>query len=251
MSTQWLGQDFRYYEQIESTNRFVKELKADSVEHGTVVLADNQTQGRGQYQREWETVPGQNLTFSMVFKPQEIMGIHALTLACALCIVEMVDHLEFNAPVSIKWPNDVMFDGKKMAGLLTENVFIGNKLERLILGIGININQGKFSSNLRNPATSLRLESGKRYSRERLLNELLRRIEFKYHLWSRRQPILYRQINRKIKGYGHWVKLKVDGKLQEDRYKLLGINENGELLLLNKEGGIESFSYEQIRIVTN
>ncbi|HLR24462.1 MAG TPA: biotin--[acetyl-CoA-carboxylase] ligase [Fodinibius sp.] len=251
LSTHWLGQDFRYFETVPSTNTYIKKLTADSVQHGTVVLADNQTRGRGQYQREWEIDPNENLTFSIVLKPTEATGIHTLTLACALCIVEMVDNLEYGTQVSIKWPNDVRIKNKKVAGLLTESVFLGNKIERLIIGIGININQRKFSGELHQKATSLRLATGRRHLREQLLNELLRRIEFKYHLWNRKLPVLYRQINRKIEGYGQWIRLVVDGKVQEDSYKLLGINEAGMLLLLNREGGIESFSYEQIRIITN
>src|SRR5699024_2760351 len=108
-----------------------------------------------------------------------------------------------------------------------------------------------FSSDLSSKATSLRLETGKRHPREHLLNELLRRIEFKYHLWNQKLPVLYRKINRKINGYGQWVRLVIDNKIQEGTYKLLGINEAGMLLVLNQEGGIESFSYEQIRIVTD
>ena len=187
LSTQWLGQDFRYFKSLASTNSYLKSLKPDAVEHGTVVLTDNQTHGRGQYDRAWEVQPGQNLTFSIVFKPHNTTGIHALTLACALTVVELVNNLEEEPCASIKWPNDVLMNQKKVAGLLTETFFLGNTIERLIIGIGLNVNQERYEDELAGKATSICLETGQRKSRERLLNELLRRIEFKYYLWNRKK----------------------------------------------------------------
>ena len=251
LSTQWLGQDCRYFEALDSTNSYVKNLKPEEVQHGTVVLTDDQTQGRGQYDRAWQVQPAQNLTFSIVFKPQDMTGIHALTLACALTVVELINNLEQEPCASIKWPNDVLMNQKKVAGLLTETFFLGDKIERLIIGIGLNVNQERYEGELSQKATSIHLETGDKKSRERLLNELLRRIEFKYYLWNRKQPDLFKQINRKINGYGQWVKLKVNDQMKKSSFKLLGINEFGQLLVLNREGGIESFSYEQIRIVTD
>lgn len=251
LSTQWLGQDFRYFQTLPSTNSYLKGQKPEAVEHGTLALTDNQTHGRGQHDRAWRVQPGQNLTFSIVFKPQNTTGIHALTLACALSIVELVNNFEEQCSASIKWPNDVLMNQKKVAGLLTESFFLGNNIERLIIGIGLNVNQTKYEGELAEKATSIHLETGEKKSREQLLNELLRRIEFKYYLWNRKQADLFKQINREINGYGQWVRLMVNDQMKESSFKLLGINELGQLLVLNREGGIESFSYEQIRIVTD
>lgn len=251
LSTQWLGHDFRYFPSLPSTNTYLKELDAESVKQGLVILTDNQTGGRAQYDRTWTTEPRQNLTFSMVFKPSASDGFHALTMACALALVEQLGTLSNENCVKIKWPNDVLLNNKKVAGMLTESVFLGNKPDRLIIGIGLNVNQQEYEGELADKATSLRIETDQPLSREKLLGELLTRIEHKYRLWHQKQTDLLIEINRKVDGYGQWVRLKINDTTKQDPYKLLGINETGRLLLLNDEGGIESFSHEQIRIVTD
>ncbi|NGP89782.1 biotin--[acetyl-CoA-carboxylase] ligase [Fodinibius halophilus] len=251
LTTQWIGQSLTYFEELESTNSYVKSLPADKIDHGMLCVTDNQTQGRGQYEREWESESGQNLTFSLVFKPQARERFHVLTLACALAIVDQLQEI-FNDPqVCIKWPNDVLLNGKKVAGLLTETMFAGNKLDRLVIGIGMNVNQTSFSPGISSEATSVQLKKGHSVEREPLLSNLLRRIEYKYNLWQRQHRALIKGINRNIVGYGQWVGLKVNGELKKNTFKMLGINEKGQLLMLNQDGGIESFSYEQIRLITD
>lgn len=252
LSTQWLGQSVCYFEELDSTNSFAKSMATDEVQQGMVCLTDNQTKGRGQYERNWESKSGKNLTFSLVFRPQTSERFHVLTLACALAIVEQLNELiDENPCTSIKWPNDVMLNKKKIAGLLTESVFNGNKPDRLVVGVGLNVNQCNFSQEVSEKATSISLEKGKQISREKLLSDLLGRIEYKYSLWHRQKTDLLKSINQNIIGYGQWVGLKVNEEQRHGSYKLLGINEKGKLLLLNNDGGIESFSYEQIRLVTD
>jgi BirA family biotin operon repressor/biotin-[acetyl-CoA-carboxylase] ligase len=88
-------------------------------------------------------------------------------------------------------------------------------------------------------------------NRETMLCDLLGRIEYKYRLWSRRKSDLLKSINRNIEGYGQWIRVIVNDKMLDDTYKLLGIDESGKLLMLNQDAGIESFSYEQIRLVVD
>jgi len=251
LTTRWLGQSVCYREELESTNSYAKTMPADDIVHGMLCLTDKQTKGRGQYDRQWESETGQNLTFSIVFTPQTKERFHVLTLACALAIVEHLNKLLDDGEACIKWPNDVLINQKKVAGLLTETMFSGNKLDRLVVGIGLNVNQLQFSSELSSNATSVKIAHGKSVARERLLSELLGRIEYKYNLWERRRQDLVKFIKRNIVGYGQWVGLQVNGELLDDPYKLLGINESGQLLMLNQDAGIESFSYEQIRLVTD
>lgn len=252
LATQWVGQSMCYFEELESTNTYTKKAPDDKVRQGMICLTDNQTRGRGQYERAWESETSKNLTFSLVFKPPTPRRFHVLTLACALAIVEQLDHFFQQNYAYIKWPNDVMLNNRKVAGLLAETVFTGNKLDRLVIGIGLNVNQKNFSSALSDKATSLSIENdGQPVNREEFLCELLKRIEYKYNLWQRGQSSLIKSINRKIEGYGQWIGLIVDDTLLEQSYKLLGIDEAGRLLVLDHDGGIESFSYEQIRLVTD
>jgi len=252
LTTRWLGRTVCYFKELESTNTHVKKMPAEKVKHGMLCLTDNQTAGRGQYERKWESEIGKNLTFSLVFRPQISDRFHVLTLACALALVEYLGHhLHQKHCASIKWPNDVMLNGKKVAGFLAETVFTGNKLDRLVVGIGLNVNQKSFPAELSDKATSVCMEKGELVNREIILSELLNRIEYKYIQWHRRGANLIKSINRNIEGYGQWIGLTVNDVLLEDSYKLLGIDETGKLIVLNKDGGIESFSYEQIRLVTD
>lgn len=251
LTTQWLGRSICYVKELDSTNSFIKRLPRQEVDQGMLCLAENQRKGRGQYERKWKSDAGKNLTFSLGFQPRSSEGFHVLTLACALAITEQLNEAVSDVLARIKWPNDVLLKDKKVAGLLTETVFNGNKPDRLIIGIGLNVNQDQFPAALTQKATSLYRQTGKKVSREDFLCELLTRIEYHYYSWHRRQQDLVKSINRNIIGYGRWVGLKIDDELYDDTYKMLGINEAGKLLMLNQEGGIESFSYEQIRLVTD
>lgn len=250
LSTQWLGHDFSFFEELESTNTYAKKLPRNEITHGSLYLANYQTKGRGQYEKRWETRPGKNLTFTLVFIPQQSSSFHILTLACAKAIIDgIVERTGLKA--LLKWPNDIFVEDKKIGGLLTESTFSGNKIDRLLVGIGLNINQEIFSEELQDKASSLKLLTGKKQSREQILADLLARIEYAYGRWHKRDRSLLKEINQKIQGYGQWVTLQIDKEIRDEPAKLLGINEYGQLAVINREGEIETFSYEQIRIIAD
>lgn len=250
LTTSWLGQSFEYVKEIGSTNSYLKKRAPENISHGQVLLAGLQTKGRGQYKRNWESAAGQNLTFTLVLRPQQANRFHILTLACARALVAQIEE-ELNQPAALKWPNDVIADGKKIAGLLTETVFNGNKLDRLLIGIGININQTSFADEIKAKAGSLRMACGAEIDREHFLAELLSRIEFEYGRWHKQNDELLKWINQKIIGYGQWVRLKVDGQKHPGAFKMVGIDNSGRLAVIDKEGGVKTFSYEQIRIIVD
>ena len=250
LSTKWVGHDFLFFEELGSTNTYVKQLSRDEISHGMLCLANHQTQGRGQYEKKWETRPGKNLTFTLTFTPREGSRLHIFTLICAKAIIDEIEE-QIGLNAYIKWPNDVIIQGKKIGGLLTESTFNGNKIDRLMIGVGLNINQEIFSDDLKEKASSLKLLTGEKQSREHFLANLLSRIEYGYGRWHRRDNSLIKEINQKIQGYGQWVRLKVDNEIREDPAKLLGMNEYGQLAVINQEGEIETFSYEQIRVITD
>lgn len=250
LDTQWLGRDISYFEELDSTNTYLKQLPAEEISHGQLCLADNQVKGRGQYERNWETDTGKNLTFTLVFRPIQADRFHILTLACARAAVDQIEE-SIGCKAFIKWPNDVLINNKKVAGLLTETVFNGNKLDRLMIGIGLNVNQDHFSSGIKNKAISLKQIKHQPVDREQFLCRFLSRVEFEYMRWHKQNDDLLRSINQKIIGYGQWVRFKINGHNQPAKYKLLGINENGQLTAIDEEGGLKTFSYEQIRLITD
>lgn len=250
LETSWLGHSFRFFEEIQSTNNYLKQLPGGEISHGMVCLADYQSKGRGQYERNWDSQPGVNLTFTLCFIPGKAERLHVLTLTGAWALREVIGDT-LAGRVTIKWPNDVNINEKKVAGLLTETIFNGNRLDRVLVGIGINVNQTRFEGELEQSATSLKKEKGETVGRERFLAAFLSRMEYGYQQWHKHSTDLIRGINRNIEGYGKWIHLVVDGEERADRYKFIGVNENGRLLVIDTEGEINTFSYEQIRLVTD
>ncbi|MTI86786.1 MAG: biotin--[acetyl-CoA-carboxylase] ligase [Balneolaceae bacterium] len=248
LSTAWLGHHLHYFEELESTNTYAKQQEGGELAHGSVILTDTQTKGRGQYQRQWQTTPGQNLTFSLIFTPAKADRLPLLTLGCALAITELMDLAGDDSWASIKWPNDVLVDNKKMAGILTETQFSGDKLNKVIVGIGLNVNQRDFWDALSNKATSLFQLTQKEQSREEILAELLQRIEYYYRLWVKQDEGLPKAVNCRMLNYGEWVKLTVGGKELTGRFKFLGINAAGVLVALDEHMDVQKFAYEQVRV---
>lgn len=250
LTTQWLGRSLLFFEELNSTNTYLKRLPAEEISHGLVCLTDYQTKGRGQYEKNWESRPGQNLTFTLTFLPGSSGRFHILTLACAKAAIDLINKTTgLNA--RIRWPNDVYLNGKKLGGLLTEATFSGNNIDRLLVGIGLNINQESFSPDLSGKATSLKTETGENHAGEEFLADLLSYIEYEYGRWHKRDVEQLKEINKKIIGYGEWVTLEIDGDICDETAKLLGINEEGQLAVLEKEGEVKTYSYEQIRVISS
>ena len=251
LSTQWLGHSLLYFETLGSTNTYLKKLPPGEVAHGQLCLTDHQIQGRGQYKRSWQVEDAQNLTFTLAFRPKSDAGrFHILTLACARAAIAQIKACT-GCEAHIKWPNDVLIDGKKVAGLLTETVFNGNELDRLLVGIGLNVNQESFGSELDLKATSLKQAKGQLIDREAFLSQFLSRIELEYLRWHKQDDALLKGINKKIIGYGRWIHLRINGQEHPGLFKLLGINQQGQLAVITREGDLKTFSYEQIRLIVD
>ena len=126
----------------------------------TFVSADYQSAGRGRTGRSWESVPGENIMFSILIKDKELVSkFGLLSVASAVAVMNAVKKLGVKG-VSVKWPNDVYINGKKTCGILLEGVTIKGELKEVVIGIGLNVNQTEFGSVL-HKATSLKLESDK------------------------------------------------------------------------------------------
>lgn len=250
LATSWLGRSFFYFPELDSTNSYAKAMSRIDTLHGALIIADAQTAGRGQYQRAWVSEQGENLTFSLIFEPTNQYRLTILTLACALAVADVCGE-QVKSKFDLKWPNDVLFEGKKLCGLLTEVIYNGNLLERVVIGIGINVNQIEFNEELEDSAISLTSITKQQLSRERLLARILSKIEYYYRLWETHNIDLVKTINKAMLGYGNWTKLNVNGLDREGTFKFLGVNENGALVVLNKDLEVDTFSYEQVRIQTD
>lgn len=250
LHTTWLGSEFLYIDKVESTSSYLKRIPSSDLAHGTVLITDNQTKGRGQYDRQWNAEPGKNLTFTIAFRPTVAERLTLLTLTCANAITIVLEDL-LEQSVRIKWPNDIYIQGKKVGGVLTECCFNGMQLDRVLIGIGLNVEQTFTDGDLVQKAASVASYTDNAISREELLSKILEAIELGYKNWHKFDDELQKEISRKMIGYGEWVSLQINNKLKSQKYKFLGVNHKGELTALDEQLDVKTFSYEQIRIITD
>lgn len=157
--TKFLGKTLEYYEEIDSTQKEIwRRVKENKIENGTVVYAGIQTNGIGTHGRVWHTDKKENIAFSFYIKANcNINKLEGLTKEIAETIVKIFKN-KYNINIQIKEPNDIYYKGKKLGGILTETKVISNKVEHLVIGIGINTNQTNFAKDIENIATSIKKE---------------------------------------------------------------------------------------------
>lgn len=179
LATTRLGVQFHYFHQLDSTNTCARRLAAEGALEGEVVIAEEQTRGRGRLGRIWVSPPYLNLYFSVVLRPL-LPPIHApqITLMAAVALADAAAAFSSRPPV-IKWPNDILVDGRKLAGILTESSCTSERIEFVILGIGVNVNLPRelMADGIRERATSL-IEAGqKSVSREAFFRRLIQDLD--------------------------------------------------------------------------
>lgn len=168
------------YQQIGSTNSQARRFADADAPEGLLVVAEEQTAGRGRAGRRWITPRGAALAFSLVLRPA-LPPDHAarLTMLAGLAACEAIEQITF-LPARLKWPNDVLLSGKKVAGILLETTLQGDRLDYAILGLGMNVSFTPAPADVDFPATSLQAESGIAVDRLQLLRAILARLEARY-----------------------------------------------------------------------
>ncbi|MBN2571526.1 MAG: biotin--[acetyl-CoA-carboxylase] ligase [Ignavibacteriales bacterium] len=176
METEFIGKSFYYIDEVDSTNSILlNNEKYD--QDGTVILAEQQTAGRGRMKRKWVSERGKNLTFSILISDNiSKINVNFFNLCAGLAIANAIENL-FQLPAKLKWPNDVLISNKKVAGLLLESISSGDRIKKIIIGFGININQTHFPFMDNLSPTSIRIEVKKEVSREKILSEILNQYE--------------------------------------------------------------------------
>lgn len=231
------------YPKLQSTNSEAAKL-AESLSHGDIIITDEQTAGRGQRGNSWEAEPGKNLTFSIFLRPRELKAAESfkLSMAISIAIIKAVEELIPSSEFRIKWPNDIYWRDKKLAGILIENSFQGQNVYHSIIGIGLNVNQLEFRSDAPNPV-SLAQIAGKEFELEQVLKlvsdtilsqeNILQRPEKelieKYHnlLWRSEGKFLWREPGGEpfeaeiasVAPSGHLTLKKIDGLLRSYAFK--------------------------------
>jgi len=247
LETEFIGRNFIYCDEIDSTNSELLAGKQQYKKTGTVLLAEKQLAGKGRKDRTWLSAKGLNLTFSVLLTKDILseININHVNLAASLAVASAIENLH-QIKTELKWPNDVLIHKKKVAGILTETSIKGTKVERVVVGIGINLNQIVFQGDFNFPPTSLKLELGTNIERENILAEILNIFEeLLLQLESKPQMIL-NDWRAKCQMIGDKITISDDDKVKTGIF--YDIDDNG-YLLLKKNDLIEKIHFGDVGFV--
>ena len=249
LRTRWAGSKLYYYQETGSTNTDAKGLAEQGDPHGTLVVADMQTGGKGRRGRSWQSSAGTTIAMSIVCRP-DFMPDRAsmLTLVMGLSVAQAIREVT-GLDSSIKWPNDIVVNGKKVCGILTEMSAELDYIQYLVIGVGINVNNGAdlpapergqtFPEEIRDMATSLFLETGKRIPRAELIAAVMDRFEQNYETFLQKEDLseLSDTYNQCLVNRNQEVRV-LDPKGSYDGFAR-GIDDQGNLLVEKADGTIE------------
>lgn len=189
--TAWIGSQLECFDVIGSTNTTAMQMAEEGAPHGTLLVADRQDSGKGRRGRSWMVPAGIAIAMSIVLKPSELAPSHApqLTLVAALAVAGAIRE-QTGLQAQIKWPNDIVIDGKKVCGILTEMSTQIDYINHIVVGIGINVHNEQFPEELSDRATSLYLASGgRRFRRAILVEAVCEQFELFYELFMQTQDM--------------------------------------------------------------
>ena len=197
LRTKELGKHIEYYNRLESTNNEAWELIEEGNQNGTVIVTDNQTKGRGRRDNSWIMVAGKSLAFSLIIEkhyPNTCAGL--ISLATGISVVESLNKRGVDA--KLKWPNDIFAGKKKLGGILCETKINKNKIEKIVIGVGINVNEkiSEHPENIRDHLTTMLEISNHAHQRELIAAEFINSIErLLYELSNKRKQIIDKWLN--------------------------------------------------------
>jgi len=239
LRTKRLGRSILFSREIDSTNKSAKELALDGAREGTVVIAETQTKGRGRLGREWVSPTG-GLWFSLILRPKlRPSEAVKLTFVAGLAVAKVLREM-FDLKVETKWPNDVLVNGRKICGILTEMNTTGETVNFVVVGVGVNTNfdvEKAFPEHLRRVATSLENELGRKVRLEELFRGLLERLENLYELFTKEG---FNSILEEWKNHAGFLGRQVEVTSPTEKLSglALDVDHDGALVLRLEDGTI-------------
>jgi len=252
LRTKHLGRSILFSREVGSTNEWAKELAMYGAQEGTVVIAETQTRGRGRLGREWFS-PNGGLWFSLILRPK-LHPVEAakLTFVAGLAVAKVL-HEMFGLMVETKWPNDVLVNGKKICGILTEMNTTGEKVNFVVVGVGVNANfdvEKVFPEELIRVTTSLENELRRKVRLEKLFAGLLETIEKLYELYTRKgfNPVL-----EEWKGYAGFLgrRVEVTSPTEKLSGQALDVDRDGALVIRLKDERIRRVFVGDVSLQTS
>ena len=241
LKTQWLAHSYHYLRTVGSTNDYALLLAIEGAPHGTLVVAEEQTKGRGRLKRQWISYPNRGIYLSILLRnPLPVRVAPQSTYIGSLALVKMLRE-EFGITASIKWPNDVLINGRKVAGILTETQSDQDFSRFSVMGIGINVNHSREEmwGPFRYPATSIAIEVGFAVKRQRVLLQFLSQFERDYdHFLQKGLSVLIPEFEAHSEVLGKIITVVCGDR--EIMGKAQGFTPEGALLLLREDGSQET-----------
>lgn len=240
LNTAWAGSNLVYYDSTDSTNTRARRLAEEGAPHGTLVVADSQTAGKGRRGRHWEAPAGTGIWMTLVLKPDILpQSASMLTLVAALAVAEGIRRTT-GLEAAIKWPNDIVCSGKKVCGILTEMSTEAEWIRYVIIGVGINVNIEHFPEELSEKATSLKLELGRQVKRSELTGAVMTAFEHYYAVFAGSGDLS--GLTDTYNGWSANVGRTVEVLDPAGTYcgEALGIDSQGALLVKCSEGEVKS-----------
>jgi len=229
-----------YLKETDSTNTRAKELAAQGAPEGTLIIAEKQTKGRGRRGRSWFSPPGGGIYFSLILRPAiSPTETPRITLMTAVVLAETLISL-MKLKLRIKWPNDILVNGKKLAGILTEISTEMDAVNYIVVGLGMNVNTRfeNFPSEIKKNATSILIETGEQFPRVRLIQHYLKLYEQYYDMFKKNnfEPIMKRW-KELADIIGKQIKVDVVGKTHIG--KVIDVDNDGVLILKDDQGRLQ------------
>ncbi len=231
LATRWAGRKLFCYDEIDSTNLALRRLEGEDHAHGALAVADKQTAGRGRRGRTWQSPAGSSIFMSILLKPDIAPGqAPMMTIVMAYSVAKAIRNLT-GLDAKIKWPNDIVLNGKKVCGILTEMSAEIDFVQYVIIGIGINVNTEIFPDEIRETATSLYIEGKKRVKRSGLIAEVFREFEKDYEEFMDKKNLeeIMEPYNELLVNCGKEVRVLQPGKEYDGAAH--GIDKEGNLLV--------------------
>ena len=239
------GGRIHHHYQVDSTMSEAARLASAKAPHGTLVVAEEQTAGRGRFGRTWFSPRGTGLYFTVILRPKlSPAAAPILTLLAGVSVAEVVSELA-SLPLDIRWtdirwPNDVLIGGKKCAGILVEMTAQPERVEHAQIGIGVNVNQAEIPAELAAEATSLRIEADRSFSRLEILVSIVKRLEHYYHRLEERGAGAIVQRFGEISSYARGKRVRVTDGARVLVGETVGLSPEGMLLVRGDDGQTES-----------
>lgn len=236
MNTTWAGKKVVYYDETDSTNNQAKAYGEKGEEHGTLFVADMQAAGKGRRGRAWVSPAGSSIYMTILLHP-DVLPTKApqLTLVMAMAVAEGIRKVT-GLETKIKWPNDIIVHGRKVCGILTEMSTEIDYINYVVIGVGINVNQETFPEEIRDTATSLKIETGSSVRRSVLIAAIMECFEQFYEVFMTTEDLsgLQERYNAMLVNLGREVRVLEPGNEYEAH--ALGINRTGELIVRTVDG---------------